>query len=138
MPRAGQQVTLGSDGPDATLLSHEGGSVGDRIRLLRERALVETPRAECDLYVKGIVGSKPRGWVMQPNGHYLDDRGERVAHEDLVQLARVPGQELTFTCAYPGGGRRMGVDRDADGILDGLEGAPRGAVAEQANVSSPR
>jgi len=26
---------------------------------------------------------------------------------------------VTFTCIYPGGGRRVGIDRNQDGVLDG-------------------
>jgi hypothetical protein len=34
-------------------------------------------------------------------------------------MASKPGQEVTFTCMYPGGGMRFALDRDGDGRLDG-------------------
>lgn len=36
-------------------------------------------------------------------------------------LAAVPGQALTYSCVPPGSGRRIGIDRDADLMLDGDE-----------------
>jgi hypothetical protein len=52
---------------------------------------------------------------------YLDDRGARVSADKLHEQAQRRGQPLTFTCVYPAGGRRIGIDRDLDGLLDGLE-----------------
>lgn len=38
----------------------------------------------------------------------------------LLRLAAVTtGRALTYTCAPPGSGYRIGVDRDEDGFLDG-------------------
>ena len=42
----------------------------------------------------------------------------------LRAQADVPGQERTYTCVPPGSGLRMGIDRDADGCLDGDDPAP--------------
>jgi hypothetical protein len=41
-----------------------------------------------------------------------------MAAATVLDLARTPGQELTFTCVYPGGGLRLGLDRDDDAVLD--------------------
>ncbi len=39
----------------------------------------------------------------------------------LRQTAIANGHELTYTCAPPGSGARIGIDRDEDGFLDGDE-----------------
>jgi hypothetical protein len=39
----------------------------------------------------------------------------------LRQRAAQNGGELTYTCAPPGSGVRIGIDRDEDGVLDGDE-----------------
>jgi hypothetical protein len=53
-------------------------------------------------------------------------RGNRACDPPLTdaslrQLARLQGGELTYTCAPPGSGVRLGLDRDENGILDGDE-----------------
>jgi len=40
------------------------------------------------------------------------------------------GSELTYTCVPPGAGRRIGIDRDLDGVLDGDERSGRLAEGE--------
>jgi DNA-binding beta-propeller fold protein YncE len=123
-PIVGQQITL---------TATNAATVGPRIALLIQRAqtafaLVNHPGArECDLIVKGTVGGEQRGWRMSSvSGAFLPDKAGESSLTDaqLRALANTPGQELTYTCAPPGSGVRMGIDRDADGILDGDEGAP--------------
>ncbi|HWP67056.1 MAG TPA: hypothetical protein VNO26_14250 [Candidatus Limnocylindria bacterium] len=123
-PIVGQQVTL---------TSTNAAAVGGRVDLMIQRAqtafaLVNHPGArECDLIVKGTVNGEQRGWRMSSaTGAFLPDRtGEPpLSDAQLRALATVPGQELTYTCAPPGSGVRMGVDRDWDGILDGDEAGP--------------
>ena len=118
-PVVGQQVTL---------TAANGGTAGPRIDELRAAAqrdfsMVEVAGAkECELVVKGVIGSDARGWVMDPGtGDYTDDQGNTINDTDLRNLANTAGQELTFTCAYPSGGDRIGVDRDDDGIDDGQQ-----------------
>ena len=41
-----------------------------------------------------------------------------IGSAELIALARVPGQALTFTCAPLLSGTRMGLDRDEDGFYD--------------------
>jgi hypothetical protein len=120
-PAVGQQVTL-TQGNAAV--------AGPRIDLLVARAgasfssqILGPGAKECDLVVKGAIGGKPRGWV--GDGAALpqfvpDDGGPAVALADLRALATVPGQALTFTCGTPGSGRRAGIDRDRDGVPDGI------------------
>lgn len=128
-PVVGQQVTLSSTNAD---------TVAPRIDLLIQRAstpfpLVGEPGArECDLVVKGTVAGEARGWLYDPtSGTFLPDAASDPPRSDaeLRALSAVPGQELTFTCAPPGSGARMGIDRDLDGILDRDEAGGPGAGA---------
>jgi DNA-binding beta-propeller fold protein YncE len=123
-PIVGQQITL---------TSTNAATVDGRIDLMIQRAqtafvLVNSPNArECDLIVKGTIDGEPRGWRMTSvSGAFLPDKAADSPRTDaqLRALAATPGQELTYTCAPPGSGVRMGIDRDLDGILDGDEGAP--------------
>ncbi len=119
-PMVGQQVTL---------TSTSGEDTDARIDLMLARAdarfvLVDHPTAtECDVVVKGYVGGMPRGYLRAASGTFLSDRADEPALDEdtLRELATPPGQELTFTCAPPGTGTRMGIDRDLDGALDGDE-----------------
>ena len=75
---------------------------------------------ECDLIVKGSVGGVERGWVRESGGLFMDDIGGTIADAALRALATSEGP-LTYTCTPPGSGTRMGVERDGDGLLDGVE-----------------
>jgi hypothetical protein len=46
-----------------------------------------------------------------------------VSDGQLRALAGTAGQALTYTCVPPGSGRRVDIDRDEDGFLDGDERA---------------
>lgn len=111
-PVVGQQVTIGAD-PDTAALA--------RLELLIARASVGGSRAECDLVVKGVIDGEPRGALRRGDGRFSTDRSGdgAVTLEQLRTLAARPGQALTFTCVPPGSGRRIGLDRDRDGVLDG-------------------
>lgn len=109
-PIVGQQITLDAG---------NAGVVGARIDVLIDRAAA----GECDLVVKGIVASEPRGWLRLANGTFQGDRAADAPLTDgaLRTLAETPGQPLTYTCVPPGSGARIGIDRDGDLTLDGDE-----------------
>jgi hypothetical protein len=121
-PIVGQQITLTATNADA---------VGPRIDLLIARA--NTPFTslvlggtvtECDLIVKGSIGGSQRGWVLQgtqfrDDFHALDDPTGLWTDAQVRSLATTEGP-LTYTCAPPGSGVRMGIDRNLDGTPDGL------------------
>jgi hypothetical protein len=76
---------------------------------------------ECELIAKGVLNGAARGFVYRPasDDFLIDDvNSAPVQLSFLLDLARTPGQELTFTCIYPAGGRRLGVDRDDDLVRD--------------------
>jgi hypothetical protein len=109
-PIVGQQITL---------TSTNGGSVGPRIDMMLARAAA----GECEVAVKGVESGRRRGWVRNPDGTFASDFGGDPAVSDaaLRSLAGTPGQELTYLCAPPGSGVRIGVDRDDDGAFDRTE-----------------
>jgi DNA-binding beta-propeller fold protein YncE len=109
-PIVGQQVTL-TDTNSAV--------VGARIDLMVERANA----GECDLVVKGRRHHDEEGFVYVGSGLFVGNRlGDgSISDNDLRQRASHVGRELTYTCAPPGSGERMGIDRDGDGFRDGDE-----------------
>ncbi|MEO5728175.1 MAG: hypothetical protein ABI134_08260, partial [Byssovorax sp.] len=109
-PIVGQQVTL--DGGNEAV-------VAARIDLLEARADL----LECDLVAKGRIGSNQVGLIYLGNGHFATDRQSvpLVASAGLRALVTSHNAALTYTCAPPGSGYRIGVDRDLDGHLDGDE-----------------
>jgi hypothetical protein len=122
-PIVGQQVTLRSDSEiDAD----------DRITLLIQRAGTDfvlpgnIQAKECDLIVKGVVARRQRGWRYLGGDQFQSDSATEAlwSREDLENAASIPGQELTFTCMPPGSGKRAGIDRDRDKLLDAQDSAP--------------
>jgi hypothetical protein len=113
-PIVGQQKTVS---PAST------GTGTSRLAVMMNQALVTSPRPECDLIAKGNIGSEKRGWLMLPTAEFLSDRAAESPYtlEQMLVIAKTPGQAVTFTCVPPGSGMRMGIDRDEDGILDGDE-----------------
>lgn len=102
-PIVGQQVTL---------TQFNEAEVGSRIDLL----IAQADAKACDLVAKNRWG----GFFYVGEGKF------RVSHpwiplipEVLLRAtAYLPYGEITYTCAPPGSGIRIGVDRDEDGILD--------------------
>ena len=112
-PIVGQQATLAA--------ATAGDDVAARIDLLEARAVA----GECDLVVHGVVRGAPVGFLFLPaTGRFAPDR----AHGRLLSDAGLRGLAedgaLTFTAVPPGSGRRIGIDRDMDGVLDGDERDP--------------
>ncbi|HEX6899389.1 MAG TPA: beta-propeller fold lactonase family protein [Thermoanaerobaculia bacterium] len=118
-PIVGQQTTLTQENPTI---------VGERIDLLIDRARA----GECDLVVKGESPHGERGYLYDvASGRFIGNRrsDEPFSDAGLRQLALRKGGELTYTCTPPGSGRRIGIDRDEDGVLDGDEKDGRNDVA---------
>jgi hypothetical protein len=116
-PIVGQQVTL---------TATNGGAVNPRIDVMVARASASFPSfmlggtvTECEVVVKGTVGNTPRGWVRESSGLFRDDTNALWTDANVRALAGTDGP-LTYTCAPPGSGRRMGIDRNLDGNLDSL------------------
>lgn len=115
-PIVGQQVTLNHQ----NVFNKE---TRERIQLMFDRAQVKTPRAECDLIVKGELLGQSIGGLLKDQGKFVfaSRKSPALSLTTLFYAAAVKGNSLTFTCAPPGSGYRMALDRDEDGVLDGDE-----------------
>ena len=110
-PAVGLQVTVNGDNKLST-------AIADRINLL----IAQADGGSCDLVVKGIFGGAHRGFVYAGNGMFQSDRrSEPLLPWNALAQAADTGSELTFTGAPVGYGRRLGIDRNGDGKLDGDE-----------------
>lgn len=112
-PIVGQQVTTTPTNVART-------DVRNRLNLLVQRAAVTSPRAECELVAKGVLQNTSKGWVMNSSQSFVPNVSSEtaVSLQALLDQATAAGASLTFTCTPPGNGTRIGVDRDADGVLD--------------------
>jgi DNA-binding beta-propeller fold protein YncE len=112
-PIVGQQVTVSA--ANATK-----ADITARMNLLVQRALVTSPRPECELIAKSDINGEPRGWVMNNTQSFVPDRASEspVTLPALLSQVTNAGSAVTFTCVPPGSGTRMGIDRDGNGVLD--------------------
>jgi hypothetical protein len=80
-----------------------------------------------DLVVRGTLNQLPHGLLYQPlSGTYLPDTTNLPAFTRAQLVASIlQGDRLTIMGVPPGSGRRLGIDRDEDGILDADVLAPR-------------
>jgi hypothetical protein len=112
-PVVGQQVTV-------TAANAQQADITGRVNLLVQRAVVTSPRPECELIAKGVIGSEARGWVMNSTQSFVPDRASEtpVTLAGLLSQVTDAGSTVTFTCVPPGNGTRMGIDRDGNTVLD--------------------
>lgn len=107
-PIVGQQVTLSADAGQRL-------AAWPRIDLLIQRA--KTPFVskmlggqvtECDLVAHTVETGLRRGfWFDASANAFVGSDGSRRTDAALRSLANVAGQEVTYTCAPPGSGRRI-------------------------------
>jgi DNA-binding beta-propeller fold protein YncE len=109
-PIIGQQVTLSAATAQAAT---------PRVALLLARA----DAGDCDLVAKGTFAGHRAGFRYVGHGRFVTDRhGIPPVPEVVLRFSgTLPRQEVTYTCAPLGSGRRVGIDRDEDGFLDGDE-----------------
>lgn len=110
-PAVGLQVTINGE-------NRFSASVAERVNLLIQQASF----GNCDLVLKGIYGGAHRGFLYVGSGMFQPDKLNEspVSWQTLAQTAQ-GGSELTFTGVPVGYGRRLGIDRNGDGRLDGDE-----------------
>jgi len=103
-------------GQQATYLPTSDATVLARINLMLNRAGV----GECEVAAKARLGGTERGAVYVGGGLFQRDRAIEapLSLNALLNLGLSEGEGTTFTCAPPGSGTRMGVDRDGDGFYD--------------------
>ena len=127
-PIVGQQVTL---------TNTNSGAAGPRIGLMLTRCATDFPSKvlvdlnggavnECDLIAKHGQGSDERGYVYDPADDEFDtdDGSAALSDANLRLVAGVAGQEITYTAVPPGSGYRMGINRDEDSYLNGMDNCP--------------
>jgi hypothetical protein len=129
-------------GQQVTLTSTNGTTVNPRINLMLARAAASFDSlalggtvVECDVIAKGSVGGEPRGWVREASGLFRDDTNATLSDASLRALAATEGP-ITYTAVPPGSGRRMGIDRDLDDDLDGLDNCPSVFNPDQADSNN--
>jgi YVTN family beta-propeller protein len=112
-PVVGQQVTVPPGAAART-------DVSARVNLLVQRALVTAPVRECEVVAKAVIGGRSAGWVMNNSQQFVTDdaAAPTVSLQTLLNQASGAQAPITFTCAPPGNGTRIGVDRDSDNVLD--------------------
>jgi hypothetical protein len=140
-PVVGQQVTIGPGSPGScttasctSCLPAETAcnDVSARINLLQTRAgtafdsfTMGGAVTECELIAKTVEGGVVRGYERQPGGTYLPDNGGGAISEAALRAkGGTAAQNVQYLCAPPGAGQRMGIDRDLDSVLDGLDNCP--------------
>jgi YVTN family beta-propeller protein len=109
-PIVGQQITL-----DAS----SSAAVRARVELLRRRA----DAGECELVAKAEIDGVEAGFLYVGSSQFRTDHRARPPISDAAvqRVATQLGHPVTYTCAPPGSGQRIAVDRDGDGFWDGDE-----------------
>ena len=112
-PIVGQQITVNP-------ANVNNAAVTARVKLLRNRAMITTPRRECDLVAVGVVDGTRFSSLLNLSGTFTraDQAGTEFSLANLLSAAGLAGNVLTFTCVPPGAGRRIGLDHDLDGVAD--------------------
>jgi DNA-binding beta-propeller fold protein YncE len=103
-PIVGQQVTL---------TATNGAAAGARIDLLLARA----GQDECEVIA---INSKTGEGYLYSGGVFLRDKSNQptLTPAQLRSLA-APDTAITYTCVPKGNGRRLALDRDLNGVLNG-------------------
>lgn len=132
-PIVGQQVTLTNE---------NAATANARIDLFIERSstpfnskILGNGATECDLVVSGAVNGELRGWVHSTSNNFQSDDGSIISDSALRTLASSQNP-LTYTCATPGSGIRVAVDRDRDGIFNFVDNCPTVNNPNQEDVDS--
>jgi DNA-binding beta-propeller fold protein YncE len=82
-------------------------------------ALAASGTTRVDLVVKGFKDGLPRGWFFnRTTANFLSDRQSESITADALRALAAVGSEQTYTIVPRGAGRRIGIDRDADGYSD--------------------
>ncbi len=120
-PAVGLEVTV--NGSNKTV-----AAVTDRVNLLMSQASA----GNCDLVVRGSYNGGPRAFLFIGNGQFQTDRqGEAPVTSQALLQAAGTGAELTFLGVPTGAGRRLSIDREGNGILDGNQVTPNAVDSAQ-------
>ena len=123
-PIVGQQVTIGPGNFGVADVNGRIDLIDARAGVAFESKVLGGVVTECDVIVKTVEAGVEKGYARQGNGSYLpDDNGLAISEASLRAKANPGGaaQTLTYTAVPPGSGTRMGIDRDEDTLLNGVE-----------------
>jgi len=121
-PVVGQQLTL--DATNSAVVTGRIAAFKARAGQAFESLILGGTVTHCDLVAKATVAGVPVGYLYDPSsGDFTDDTGGIVTEATLLGFATTDGP-ITFTCAPPGSGMRMGINRDRDIHNDGLDNCP--------------
>lgn len=82
-------------------------------------ALAQSTTSRVDLVVKGFENGVPRGWFYNStNATFQSDRQSETETPAALRALAAIGSEQTYTVVPRGAGKRIGIDRDADGKFD--------------------
>lgn len=121
-PIVGQQITYSA--------THRTSDVVSRVNLLLSRSrapfkskILGRGARECDLVAHGLVNTQNKGWYYNvTSGTFSTDSSSEPSMGLSALLGLVNSGDnassITFTCVPYGSGRRIGIDRDMDGILN--------------------
>lgn len=135
-PMVGQQVTL--DTTNAGVVTVRIAEMVTAASTAWVSPVIGSNLEMCDLVVSGHDGlGNPRGWVYRPppDDFFEDDVGGTITTGALLGLPASQGP-LTFTCAPPGSGDRMGINRDRDSHSDGNDNCPDAANDVQTDTDA--
>ncbi|MBL8897271.1 MAG: YncE family protein [Planctomycetes bacterium] len=116
----GTAPTVGWQVPVSASNASSSGVAAD-LALLEQQA----SSGACDLIAKGVLDGAELGlWFDRATLRYRASRAAlgSFSRSELASFAQSRRADLVFTGVPPSTGRRMGIDRDADGVLDGDEG----------------
>ena len=123
-PIVGQQVTISPANFNVADINTRISLVDARAAASFESAVLGGAVTECDVVVKTVEGGIEKGYYSAFGASYTpDDNGPAISEAVLRAKADPLGdaQTLTYTAVPPGSGRRMGVDRDLDLLLNAVE-----------------
>ncbi|RKH34765.1 YncE family protein [Corallococcus praedator] len=102
----GQQVTLTTASPTAA----------QQLRLTAFLSLADAGKV--GVVVKGRQGGMARGFTYVGGNSFQSDRAAQTVSTSLLRTLASAGSELTWTVVPKGTERRIGIDRDEDGVFD--------------------
>jgi DNA-binding beta-propeller fold protein YncE len=123
-PIVGQQVTISPTNFNVVDVNDRIDLIDTRAGVTFESGILGGSVTECDAIAKTVEGGAEKGYLRLSNGTYQpDDSGAAISETALRNKADPVGdaQTITYTAVPPGSGVRMGIDRDDDTLLNGVE-----------------
>ncbi|MEZ7981366.1 MAG: hypothetical protein QMC74_16920 [Myxococcota bacterium] len=129
-PIVGQQVTITPATFAVTDINNRIGLIDTQAGQAFASKILGGMVTQCDVIVKTVEGGVEKGYTSANGALYTPDDGGPAILEAILRAKADPAgdaQSLTYTAVPPGAGVRMGIDRDEDQILNGLDNCPGAA-----------